>query len=131
MRKLFLAAAALSFALVFIACGGETETGGAAANSDGANAAVASKGAAKVSTTPAPPPAPEAASPAQTAGARRISIDEALPLVEKGEAVFVDVRLPNEYHVSHIRGAVNVPLAEVTANLSKLPKDKLIVTYCA
>lgn len=115
--KLLLSALAAA-ALACAACGGATENAGVASN---ASAPAPSNAAAK----------PAAPSPAPAAGVRRISIDEALPLVEKGEAVFVDVRGAAEYQQSHIRGAINVPLFEVAERVSRLPKNKLIITYCA
>src|SRR5882672_11540816 len=39
--------------------------------------------------------------------------------LDKGEAVLIDVREPDEYAVGHIAGAVPLPLA--TVNAAKLP----------
>jgi len=46
-------------------------------------------------------------------------------------AILVDVRTPGEYAGGHIKGSRNIPLQSLTQNLSKLPKDKVIITCCA
>ena len=46
-------------------------------------------------------------------------------------AQLVDVRTPAEYKQGHLRGAVNIPLQILGDNLSKLRKDKPVITYCA
>jgi phage shock protein E len=48
-----------------------------------------------------------------------------------GGAVIVDVRTPEEYRGGHIRGSLNIPLQNLQGNLSKLKKDKVIITCCA
>jgi rhodanese-related sulfurtransferase len=50
--------------------------------------------------------------------------------VRKGEVILLDVRPEEEYRAAHISGAVSVPLKELTARLSKLPRSKEIVAYC-
>lgn len=46
------------------------------------------------------------------------------------EYFLLDVRDAESFEKEHIPGATNVPLAELTKKLAKLPKDKTIVTYC-
>lgn len=59
----------------------------------------------------------------------RITIEELKAKIDKNErVVVVDVRA---YIKSKIKGAVNIPYAELEKNLNKLPKDSLIVTVCA
>jgi rhodanese-related sulfurtransferase/DNA-binding transcriptional ArsR family regulator len=55
---------------------------------------------------------------------------ELLQRAKAGEVTVVDVRPPEEYAAGHIRGAINVPLAELTRRLHQIPKDKEIVAYC-
>jgi rhodanese-related sulfurtransferase len=43
----------------------------------------------------------------------------------------IDVRTPAEYAGGHIRGSVNIPLDTLTKNLSKIKKDKPVITCCA
>lgn len=49
--------------------------------------------------------------------------------VRKGEVILLDVRPGEEYRAAHISGAVSVPLKELNARLSKLPRGKQIVAY--
>jgi rhodanese-related sulfurtransferase len=51
-------------------------------------------------------------------------------LVENG-AVIIDVRTKGEYQRGHIKGSVNIPLDTLKSNLSKLKKEKPIITCCA
>ncbi|MEI6817087.1 MAG: rhodanese-like domain-containing protein [Bacteroidota bacterium] len=49
----------------------------------------------------------------------------------KNGATIIDVRTKGEYQGGHIRGSVNIPLDSISNNLSKLSKDKPIITCCA
>ena len=51
-------------------------------------------------------------------------------LIKKG-AVIVDVRTKAEYQQGHVKGSLNIPLQSLSDNLSKLKKDKPIITCCA
>jgi rhodanese-related sulfurtransferase len=51
-------------------------------------------------------------------------------LVENG-AQIVDVRSVPEYQSGHIKNSLNIPLPDIAANLSKIKKDKPIITCCA
>jgi phage shock protein E len=51
-------------------------------------------------------------------------------LVKEG-AVIVDVRSRAEYAAGHIRNSINIPLQDLTKHLSKLKKDKPLITCCA
>lgn len=64
------------------------------------------------------------------ADAVRIEAPEAKKLVDKGEAILIDVRSKAAWDMGHAEGALLIPLAELEARLSQLPKDKLIVAYC-
>lgn len=63
--------------------------------------------------------------------ARRIGREEAIKLVKEGKGVFVDVRSKESYDADHIKGAISIPLSEVQARMGELPKNKMIITYCA
>jgi rhodanese-related sulfurtransferase len=42
----------------------------------------------------------------------------------------IDVRGPTEYAVGHVAGAVNIPLGNLESQLSQIPQDRPVVTYC-
>ena len=46
-------------------------------------------------------------------------------------AQIIDVRTPGEYHGGHIQGSVNIPLDTLQRNLSKIKKDRPVITCCA
>ena len=46
-------------------------------------------------------------------------------------AVIVDVRTTGEYSGGHVEGSVNIPLNVLTGQMSKLKKDKPVITCCA
>jgi 3-mercaptopyruvate sulfurtransferase SseA len=76
------------------------------------------------------PVAPVAPSPPDD-GARRVTTAELKDMLDRNEAVVIDVRNQASYDAGHIRGAKLIPEAELTNHLAELPKDKLIVTYCS
>jgi phage shock protein E len=51
-------------------------------------------------------------------------------LVKDG-ATILDVRTPGEFQSGHIKGSVNVPLQNLSSQLSKINKTKPIITCCA
>ncbi|MFI5188365.1 MAG: rhodanese-like domain-containing protein [Chitinophagales bacterium] len=57
----------------------------------------------------------------------KLNIEE---LLAKG-AVIVDVRTEREFKGGHIRGSVNIPLDKLPKNISKLKKNKPVITCCA
>lgn len=46
-------------------------------------------------------------------------------------AQIIDVRTPMEYKGGHIKGSVNIPLDSLQRNLSKINKNKPVITCCA
>jgi ArsR family transcriptional regulator len=44
--------------------------------------------------------------------------------------IVLDVRPLEEYRSGHIPGAISMPLAQLKARLSALPRDREIVAYC-
>ena len=51
-------------------------------------------------------------------------------LIAKG-AVILDVRTRGEFQSGHIKASVNIPLDSLRNNLSKIKKNKPVITCCA
>ncbi|MFN6963552.1 MAG: rhodanese-like domain-containing protein [Pyrinomonadaceae bacterium] len=91
--------------------------------------------------TDAAPPIGVAPSPAPTAAADphdhdgdnapRISLADAKKAFDDGSAVIVDVRDENSYRQEHIKGSINIPIASLAAEASKIPKGKKVIAYCS
>lgn len=73
-------------------------------------------------------------------GFENVSVQEAKEMVEKGDIFILDVRTPNEFNSSHIKGATLIPVSNAFgSNLSsdsllkvrigEVPKKKVLV-YC-
>jgi rhodanese-related sulfurtransferase len=71
-----------------------------------------------------------AATIAKAADVPRISPAELQTLMNKGEAIAIDVRGSVPYELGHIKDAVWLPLGLVAQRFGELPQDKLIVAYC-
>ena len=63
--------------------------------------------------------------------ARRITREEAIKMVAAGKAVYVDVRGKDQFDIEHIKGAISLPLQDVSIKFEELPKNKFLITYCA
>lgn len=50
-------------------------------------------------------------------------------LIDNG-AIILDVRTKEEYKQGHANNSINIPLDNLNRNLSKLKKDKPIITVC-
>jgi 3-mercaptopyruvate sulfurtransferase SseA len=64
-------------------------------------------------------------------GARRVTTAELAELMKNNEAFVVDVRNQASFDAGRIPGAVLIPSGEILNHVDKLPKNKLIVTYCS
>jgi hypothetical protein len=60
----------------------------------------------------------------------RISMEDAHAKFRRGEVTMVDVRDAGSYAAGHVKGAINIPFAQVESRLAEIPKGKPIVTYC-
>jgi len=76
-------------------------------------------------------PVAPATAPPPADGARRVTVAELKGLLDRNEAVVIDVRNEASYNVGHIKGAKLIPEAEVVNHIDELPRNKLIVTYCS
>jgi len=83
-----------------------------------------------VATPPTPTPVRAAQQPPND-GVRRITTAELEDLMNQGKVVVVDVRNQAAYDIGHIRGAKLIPVPQVGERTKELPRDKMIVTYCA
>jgi len=63
-------------------------------------------------------------------GASRTSPRELAEMLNRGEAIIVDVRDVDAYMAGHIEGALHIPLSYIQSEVPYLRKGKRIVTYC-
>lgn len=75
--------------------------------------------------------APAPAAPVPADGARRVTVTELRDMLDKNQAVVIDVRTQQSYDMGHIKGSKLIPETEVANRSDELPKNKLIVTYCS
>lgn len=60
----------------------------------------------------------------------RLSAAEAIDAIQNQGAILLDTRAASQYEVSHIEGALNVPLEQLESYLSDLEKETWYITYC-
>ena len=60
----------------------------------------------------------------------RINVADLRAKVDAKQVTVIDVRDKTSYMGSHIPGALHIPAAQMESQVSFLPKDKPIVTYC-
>ena len=60
-----------------------------------------------------------------------VTVLEARSLIDdKPDLVILDVRTTSEYEDGHIKGAVNIPVQELSARLDELSMDDELLVYC-
>jgi rhodanese-related sulfurtransferase len=64
-------------------------------------------------------------------GVPRVTPDEVRELLKQGKAVLVDVRGTPVYKAGHVKGALDIALADIAQRAAELPKNKIILTYCS
>jgi rhodanese-related sulfurtransferase len=67
---------------------------------------------------------------AATSPTTHVSPREAQTLVERGEAILVDVREDAEWSAGHVPGAFHVPLSRFEAEIGRVPPTKRVILYC-
>lgn len=115
----------LTFALAVSACA-PLSTERAADNSADSRA--------NAQATPTSAASPRAATPPQQVpypNVARISLADAKKAYDAGLAVLVDTHSPEMFANERIEASINMPFNEVESYLSKMPKDKMIITYCS
>lgn len=96
----------------------------AVSTSPSPSTAVATPNPAVAAPAPAPTQNPEDKMP-------RIGPQEAKQLVDQGKGIIIDVRGPEAYKISHIKGSLDYSLSRIEAgDFSGLPKNKRIIAYC-
>jgi rhodanese-related sulfurtransferase len=80
-------------------------------------------------------PPPHASSPAASALSEPldyVSPHDAPAVLASRSAVIVDIRKRNSYNASHISGALNIPIDEITQRAAhELPHDQPLLIYCS
>jgi len=77
------------------------------------------------------PPAPiKTPTPDSVEQVKRVLLEDAKAAYDAGTAVFLDVRDSGSYNVSHIPGALLIPVSDLTNRLSELKPSSWIITYC-
>jgi rhodanese-related sulfurtransferase len=68
----------------------------------------------------------------RTTGGPWVNPSQATHLLNREDALVVDVREPNEYGAGHVLGAKNIPLARLAAGAGEplKRKDRPIIVYC-
>lgn len=68
---------------------------------------------------------------ADTAAVARMNVAQAQLAATRGEIILVDVRVPGQRALGHVRGDAWLPDEQVAAHLGDLPKSKKLVFYCS
>jgi len=66
----------------------------------------------------------------RTAGGPWVSAAEATHLINREDALVIDVRDPGEYGAGHILGAKNVPLSRLDDRELAKRKERPVIVYC-
>jgi len=122
MRVLISFALVGAAALALIACNSADKT--ASSLKPGTQVSPSSSAPVKGAT-------PATAASAPTDGVRRITTVELQDLINKGQALVVDVRTQASFDAGHIKGARLIPHTQIGARAKELPRDKTIDTYCS
>lgn len=62
---------------------------------------------------------------------KRISPQEALAFIKKGNVQVIDVRQPGEWATGHVEGAQLIPVDSLFERIGEVAEDKDIIFYCA
>ena len=65
-----------------------------------------------------------------TEGPQWITATQAKEIISNQETIIIDVRTPAEFNSGHIKGAISMPLDEITTIAPTLIKDQTILVYC-
>lgn len=59
-----------------------------------------------------------------------VKVAKAYDLIKGDDVYILDVRTRNEYRKGHLRGAKNIPLADIEKRIVKIPRNKEVLVYC-
>ncbi len=59
-----------------------------------------------------------------------VGADELLRRAQAGEVTVLDVRPTEEFKAGHLRGALSIPVGQLSERLGELPPHRAIVAYC-
>ena len=62
---------------------------------------------------------------------KRITVQQAKQMLDRGNAVVVDVRRLDEWVSGHVKGAIHIPVDEVLNRIDELPQNKDLLFICA
>lgn len=60
-----------------------------------------------------------------------ISFEQAKNMIENNQVTLLDVRTPNEYELMHIKGAINMPVADIEKKIFIYEQNAQIMVYCS
>jgi xanthosine utilization system XapX-like protein len=60
----------------------------------------------------------------------RVTGEEAARAVREQGAILLDTRTDGQFEMSHVEGAIKLPLAELSEVMKTLDKDAWYITYC-
>lgn len=70
--------------------------------------------------------------PIETGSYTPLKASQVKQLIDSKENIYlIDVRPKGQFAESHIKGAVNIPLEELSFKTNQIPKNKKIVLYCS
>ena len=61
---------------------------------------------------------------------KRINVEEARELIERGNAVVVDVRDPDSHRAGHIRGSLHIDNGNVQDFIERTDLGRPLIAYC-
>lgn len=64
---------------------------------------------------------------------REISYEKLKKMMQKEDAILIDVRSNQEYQEGHLNGAINIPVYDIEKMIIKIVKNKndTIILYCS
>ena len=60
-----------------------------------------------------------------------ISYDEAKNMIEQNKVKLIDVRTKNEYDILHIKGAINICVADIEKKIYIYDQNEKLMIYCS